>query len=104
LNAAGCRRRRRRGRGPAGSNGGAFDTASGYQALGLNTTGFFNSSGQLGVLASSERYKTAISPNGERSDELRVLRPVTFHLKSDPPGALQFGLIAEEVERIYPDL
>jgi hypothetical protein len=63
-----------------------------------------NSSGQLGVIASSERYKMAIASMGERSDRLDQLRPVTFRLKSDPHGPLQYGLIAEEVARVYPEL
>jgi hypothetical protein len=63
-----------------------------------------NSSGQLGVIASSERYKTAIASMAERSDRLDQLRPVTFVLKSDPDGGLQYGLIAEEVARVYPEL
>jgi len=65
---------------------------------------YVTSSGQLGVLASSERYKTAITPMGTRTDRLRKLRPVTFHLKNDPHGAVQFGLIAEEVDKVYPEL
>jgi Chaperone of endosialidase len=65
---------------------------------------FVNSSGQLGVLASSSRYKTAIAAMGTRTGKLDQLRPVTFHLKNDPQGALQFGLIAEEVDRVYPEL
>lgn len=60
--------------------------------------------GQLGVLASAERYKTAVVPMGSSSERLRRLRPVTFHLKADPQGALQFGLIAEEVDKVYPEL
>ena len=35
---------------------------------------------------------------------LERLRPVSFHLKTDPMGTLQYGLIAEEVERVYPEL
>jgi hypothetical protein len=62
------------------------------------------SSGQLGVLASSERYKTAIAPMGGNTEKLAQLRPVTFHLKSDPGGAVQYGLIAEEVDKVYPEL
>ena len=65
---------------------------------------YVTSSGQLGVLASSERYKTAITPMGGRTERLQALRPVTFHLKSDPKGALQYGLIAEEVAKVYPEL
>ena len=62
------------------------------------------SSGQLGVLASSERYKTDITTLGTTSERLSQLRPVSFHLKTDPNGALQYGLIAEEVDKVYPEL
>ena len=65
---------------------------------------YVTSAGKLGVLASSERYKTAISPMGDKSEKLQQLRPVTFHLETEPQGALQYGLIAEEVSRVYPDL
>jgi trimeric autotransporter adhesin len=65
---------------------------------------YVSSSGQLGVLASSERYKTAIIPMGSSTDKLQRLRPVTFHLKTDPKGAVQYGLIAEEVVKVYPEL
>ena len=60
--------------------------------------------GQLGVLASSERYKTDIEPMGSNSAKLRQLHPVTFHLKANPNGTLQYGLIAEQVDKVYPDL
>jgi hypothetical protein len=56
------------------------------------------------VLASSERYKTAIEPMGENTKKLEQLRPVSFHLKADPNGAVQYGLIAEEVDKVYPEL
>jgi hypothetical protein len=75
-----------------------FDTAMGTDALLSNTTSF------LGVLASSERYKTAIAPLGPNSAKLGQLRPVSFHLKSDPTGAVQYGLIAEDVDKVYPEL
>jgi hypothetical protein len=65
---------------------------------------YVTSSGQLGVLASSERYKTAISPMGSGTQKLQQLRPVTFHLKTQPGGTLQYGLIAEEVAQVYPEL
>jgi hypothetical protein len=65
---------------------------------------YVTSSGQLGVLASSERYKTAIAPLGMNSEKLQQLRPVSFHLKSDPQGTVQYGLIAEEVDKVYPEL
>jgi Chaperone of endosialidase len=63
-----------------------------------------SSSGQLGVVVSSERYKTTIAPMGSHTANLAQLRPVTFHLKTDPQGTLQYGLIAEEVARVYPEL
>jgi hypothetical protein len=74
---------------------------------GISVTGsavMVSSTGQLGVTVSSERFKTAIEPMGSNTTKLRQLRPVTFHLKTDPRGALQYGLIAEEVAKVYPDL
>ena len=65
---------------------------------------YVTSTGQLGVMASSERYKTAIKPMGSASEKLQQLRPVTFRLKSDRYGVTQFGLIAEEVAKVYPEL
>jgi hypothetical protein len=65
---------------------------------------YITASGQLGVLASSERYKTDIEPMGTSSERLAELRPVTFHLKNDPSGTIQYGLIAEEVAKVYPEL
>jgi len=75
--------------------------------LGATLTGstvVVSSTGQLGVTASSERFKTAISPMGSVTAKLEQLRPVTFHLKTDPHGALRYGLIAEEVANVYPEL
>jgi Chaperone of endosialidase len=63
-----------------------------------------SSTGRLGVRVSSERFKTAISSMGSNSAKFGQLRPVTFHLKSEPHGALQYGLVAEEVAKVYPDL
>jgi Chaperone of endosialidase len=65
---------------------------------------YVTASGQLGVLASSERYKTAIASMGGSTENLQQLRPVTFHLKTDPKGIVQYGLIAEEVAKVYPEL
>ena len=61
-------------------------------------------SGQLGVLASSERFKTDVESMGSASEKLAQLRPVTFKLKTDPDGTTQYGLVAEEVAKIYPEL
>jgi hypothetical protein len=63
-----------------------------------------NANGQLGAVVSSERYKTAIAPLGSTADKLSQLRPVSFHLKNDPQGVVQYGLIAEEVDKVYPEL
>jgi hypothetical protein len=60
--------------------------------------------GQLGILPSSLRYKRDIRKLGNRSQGLWQLRPVTFRYKQDPQGQCQYGLIAEEVARIYPEL
>jgi hypothetical protein len=63
-----------------------------------------DSNGQLGAVASSERFKTAIAPMGSNGSKLGQLQPVTFHYKTNPHGGLQYGLIAEEVAKVYPDL
>jgi hypothetical protein len=65
-----------------------------------------NTSGQLGVASSSERFKDAIEPMDKASEALLSLRPVTFRYKKniDPKGAPQFGLVAEEVEKVNADL
>jgi endosialidase-like protein len=65
---------------------------------------YVTSAGQLGVQASSERYKTDIAAMPEVSVKLAQLRPVTFHYRTDPQSIQQYGLIAEEVDKIYPEL
>jgi Chaperone of endosialidase len=76
-----------------------------------NTTGLsglpviITSSGQLGVgPVSSERFKTGIATMGSATENLSQLRPVTFRLRSDAQGTVHYGLIAEEVARVYPEL
>ncbi len=66
-----------------------------------------NSNGQLGTIQSSRRFKEDIQDMGAASDLLMRLRPVTFRYKQALPGGsrpLQYGLIGEEVEKIFPDL
>jgi len=65
-----------------------------------------NSSGQLGTAQSSARYKDDIKPMNEASETILKLEPVTFQYKKelDPDGVPQFGLIAEQVEKVNPDL
>jgi hypothetical protein len=65
---------------------------------------YVTSSGQLGVQGSSERFKTDIATMTPDSEKLQQLRPVTFHYKTDPDKVTQYGLIAEEVAQVYPEL
>jgi trimeric autotransporter adhesin len=62
--------------------------------------------GRLGVTTSSARFKEAIKPMDEASEAILALKPVSFHYKKevDPEGIPQFGLVAEEVEKVKPDL
>jgi len=66
-----------------------------------------DSNGQLGTIASSRRYKEDIHAMGDASDGPLRLRPVTFRYKkpyADGSKPIQYGLIAEEVAEVYPDL
>ncbi len=67
---------------------------------------FVNSNGKLGTMTSSARFKDEIKPMGKSSEAIFSLRPVTFHYKKqiDPTGIQQFGLVAEDVEKVNPDL
>jgi hypothetical protein len=67
---------------------------------------FCNSDGKLGVISSSARFKEAIKPMGNASEAILALKPVSFRYKKeiDPRGLPEFGLIAEEVEKVYADL
>src|SRR5207302_8770654 len=63
-------------------------------------------SGKLGTMTSSVRFKEDIKPMDNVSEALFALKPVTFRYKKeiDPAGMHQFGLVAEEVEKVNPDL
>jgi hypothetical protein len=63
-----------------------------------------SSIGQLGIVVSSARYRRDIHDMDAASSNLMKLRPVTFEYKQDPQGERQYGLIAEEVARLYPEL
>jgi hypothetical protein len=62
--------------------------------------------GELGTIPSSARFKQNIKPMDKASEAVLALKPVTFHYKKelDPDGIPQFGLVAEEVEKVNPDL
>jgi len=65
-----------------------------------------NSNNKLGTTMSSKRFKKEIRPMDKASDSLLALKPVTFRYKEeiDPTGTTQFGLVAEQVEKVSPDL
>jgi serine/threonine protein kinase/dipeptidyl aminopeptidase/acylaminoacyl peptidase len=68
---------------------------------------YVDSDGQLGTVVSSRRFKEQIRDMGDTSSALMKLRPVTFLYKPEydkGPRTLQYGLIAEEVAEVYPDL
>lgn len=62
--------------------------------------------GQLGTIASSARFKNEIKPMNKASEPIFDLKPVTFRYKHelDAKQLPQFGLVAEEVEKVDPDL
>lgn len=70
----------------------------------VGNTVLIDANGQLGTLVSSARYKQDLHSLGDQQQKLQQLRPVTFHYKQEPRDPLQYGLIAEEVAQIYPEL
>ena len=75
-------------------------TASGGVAV------YVNANGKLGTTVSSARFKEQIKPMDKASEAIHALKPVTFRYKQelDPEGIPQFGLVAEEVEKVNADL
>ena len=65
-----------------------------------------DTNGHLGTVVSSERFKDSITPMDKASEAILALKPVAFHYKKelDPDGIPQFGLVAEQVEKVNPDL
>src|SRR6266568_1665776 len=65
-----------------------------------------DNSGHLGTVVSSERFKDGIKPMDKASEAILALQPVTFRYKQelDPDGIPQFGLVAEQVEKVNPAL
>jgi hypothetical protein len=65
-----------------------------------------DTNGHLGTVVSSERFKDEIKPMDKASEAILALKPVTFRYKHelDPQGIPQFGLVAEQVEKVNPDL
>src|SRR5436309_1596708 len=93
--------------------GGENNTAIGAAALFLNTAGNSNTAVGQGALfsnisgdntATARRFKVDIKPIDKASEAILSLKPVTFHYKTDVKATPCFGLIAEEVEKVSPDL
>ena len=63
-----------------------------------------DSNGQLGTMSSSKRFKKEIKPIASASEAILALKPVTFQYRSDNTNTPQFGLIAEEVAKVNPNL
>jgi Chaperone of endosialidase len=80
------------------------------QIFGATSSGgtavFINSNGRLGTATSSRRFKEEIKPMERASETLFALNPVTFRYKKgiDPQGIPQFGLVAEDVAAVNPEL
>ncbi len=76
---------------------------NGVQVSGMPV--YVSASGQLGIgQPSSERFKRDVATMPKLSERLAKLRPVTFRYQADRAGTLQYGLIAEEVDKVYPEL
>jgi hypothetical protein len=91
--------------GTKGTHNGTFIAGiSGVAVTG--STVVVNTNGKLGVATSSARFKEAIKPMDKASEAILALKPVAFRYKKDidPDGIPQFGLIAEQVEKVNPDL
>jgi hypothetical protein len=75
------------------------------QTVGGTGTGVVvDADGQLGTVVSSRRFKHDIKPMDKASEAILALKPVTFHYNRDIKGTPQFGLIAEDVAEVNPDL
>jgi len=76
------------------------------QTSSAGTAVFINSDGKLGTATSSKRFKEDIKPMDKTSEVLFSLKPVSFRYKNaiDPAATSQLGLVAEDVEKVNPDL
>src|SRR5215211_2618528 len=77
-----------------------------YDAISPGTAVLVDINGKLGTMTSSKRFKEAIKPMDKASEALLALKPVTFRYKKDldQTGKSQFGLVAEEVDKVNPEL
>ncbi len=77
-----------------------------YDSVATGRTVYVNDDNKIGTLSSSRRYKDEIRAMAKASEAILSLRPVSFRYKNeiDPTRSLSFGLIAEEVAQVDPDL
>ena len=92
--------------GKQGTHTAAFIAGIAGVPVGGGSSVVVNSAGQLGVPPSSKRFKDGIKSMDKASEAILALQPVTFRYKHelDPKGIPQFGLVAEQVEKVNPDL
>jgi hypothetical protein len=77
-----------------------------YSSVATGRAVYVNSDNKIGTVVSSRRFKEQIKPMDKASESILALNPVTFHYKKEiePDGSVMFGLIAEDVEKVDPDL
>ena len=92
--------------GTTGTHNGAFIAGIRGVTVASGVGVIVGTDGKLGTVVSSARFKEAIKPMDKASETILALQPVTFRYKQelDPDGIPQFGLVAEQVEKVNPDL
>ncbi len=92
--------------GVPGENNSCYIQSIWGQTSGAGAAVYINGSHKLGTATSSKRFKQDIKPMDKASEAILALKPVTFHYKKeiDPAGISQFGLVAEDVEKVNRDL
>ena len=92
--------------GKVGTQQATFIAAISGKAVPGGVSVIVGANGHLGTVVSSQRFKTAIKPMEQASEAILALKPVTFRYKHelDPEGIPQFGLVAEDVEKVNPAL
>jgi hypothetical protein len=92
--------------GIVGDQNGTFIAGISGQTVAGGVTVIVDANGHLGTVVSSARFKEAIKPMDNASEAILALKPVTFRYKHelDPDAIPQFGLIAEQVEKVNPAL
>jgi hypothetical protein len=92
--------------GVAGESNSCYIASIFNQTSASGTQVFINSNNKLGTSTSSKRFKEEIKPMNNASEALFSLKPVSFRYKQDidPDRKGQLGLIAEDVEKVNPDL